>query len=144
MFDWGALRYKDFYPNDKNVRIVINFYLAELADPIDAIVDTGAPWSILDPMKFAEIADYAEPLYAPASPLSVRGLTYTGFLYRIPMELKATIGESLQMEALFFVPDVPEGESWFYPNFIGLEGALDWMNFAVIPTKNLFCFSKPY
>jgi hypothetical protein len=59
-FAQGATRYLDYYPNDdKNVRIVVRVYLADETAPIYAIVDCGAPWCVLNPLKFEKVAHRA-------------------------------------------------------------------------------------
>jgi hypothetical protein len=48
---------------------------------------------------------------------------YTGQLYRIPINFDTILGEPFEVEGTFFVPDVPEGELWLFPNFLGLVGS---------------------
>lgn len=126
----------------KNNRIVINVYLADYPEPISAIVDTGAPWCILNPLMFEKVAHYAEPIYLLDVPLNIRGLNYTGWLHQLPMRLEALIGEPLEVVGTVFVPDLATNEEWRYPNFIGLEGFLNRMRFAVDPASNLFFFGE--
>ncbi len=58
-----------------------------------------------------------------------------GALYRVPVKLLADEGEPLQMEATVFLsPD------WQGPNFIGYEGLLQRIRFAVDPQANQFYF----
>lgn len=141
----GLIGYLDHYPNDeKNVRIVLEIYLADQPKPIHTIVDSGAPWCVLDPQEFQKVADWAEPLHPLGGKLNIRGLSYTGWLYRIPLRLEAIVGTPLEIEGTFFVPDVPEGESWFYPNFLGLQGFLNRIRWAVDPDYNLFLFGPLY
>ncbi len=141
-FAQGAMRYFDHYSNEKTVRIVLNVYLADHPEPISAIADTGAPWCVLNPFMFKKVAHLAESMYTLDSPLNIRGLNYTGWLYQLPMRLEALIGESLDIVGTAFVPDLPPGEEWLYPNFIGLDGFLNRIRFAVDPANNLFFFGE--
>ena len=142
IFAQGATRYFDHYPDDKEVRIVLNIYIANYSKPVSAIVDTGTPWCILTPLIFEKIAHCAEPIYALETPLNIRGFRYTGCLYQLPMRLEALIGEPLDIVATVFVPSLSFNEEWHYPNFIGLDGFLNRIRFAVDPANNLFYFGE--
>jgi hypothetical protein len=112
-FTQGVMRYRDFYGADyHNTRIVIDAALPN-AEVVSMIVDTGAPWCILDP-EDAEAAQLGEPL--GIEQLYVRGSLYIGFLYRIPITLKAIEGEDLTVDVTFFVPQLRESEEWLHPN----------------------------
>lgn len=139
IFAKGAAEYLDYYPGSETAeinRIVLNICLANRTEPIPVIVDTGAPWCILNPLEFEEIADHADLIQTAGKPLNIRGTAYTGCLYRLFIWLPAVLGESLEVDATVFVPD----EEWFYPNFIGLDGFLNRIRFAVDPKTNLFFF----
>jgi hypothetical protein len=140
-FAQGGTRYLDHYPkDDQNVRIVVTVYLADQAIPIYAIVDCGAPWCVLDPLEFEKVAHRADPVGPLEGKLNIRGLSYTGQLYRIPINFDTILGEAFEVEGTFFVPDVPEGELWRFPNFLGSVGLLNRIRWAVDPDNNLFFF----
>ncbi|MEM7535425.1 MAG: hypothetical protein AAF639_24830 [Chloroflexota bacterium] len=141
-FARGAIEYLDHYKDDTTARIVINVYLADYHTATPFIVDTGAPWCILDPMVFAKVAHYAEPLDMQVLPMSIRGITYQGSLYRLPMRFDALIGESQDIAATVFVPDLHPDDQWRFPNFIGLDGFRNRIRFAVDPASNLFYFGE--
>ena len=138
-FAQGACEYFDHYKDELTARIVINIYLAEREKAISAIVDTGAPWCITNPLEIRGIASQVDRLY-PSAPLSIRGMTYPGWLYRVPIMIPAMEGESLNVDATAFVPDLRPDETWPHPNFIGLEGFLNRIYFAINPIQNLFYF----
>lgn len=138
-FACGVVRYLDRYGDETEPRLVIpvRYNNRELSF---AIVDTGAPWCIISP----EIADNLEidrtVGYRPSRPLSVRGFRYEGWLCRVPIRFEPSQGQSLDVETTAFIPSLPPGESWPLPNFIGLDGILFRIRFALDPAENLFYF----
>jgi hypothetical protein len=140
IFACGAIKYLDHYADNSDVRIVIPIYFGNQSLPIPAVVDTGAPWCVLDPILIEKLGSDVEQLQPVHSPLNIRGIAYFGWLYRVPMSLEASLGAGLEIEATAFVPDLLAGETWSFPNFIGLEGFLNRIRFAVDPATNLFFF----
>ncbi len=62
---------------------------------------------------------------------------FQGALYRLPVRIHADEGESLEVEATVFLsPD------WPGPNFVGYQGLLQRIRFAVDPETNLFYFGQ--
>jgi hypothetical protein len=60
-----------------------------------------------------------------------------GALYRETIRISADEGQPLDVEATIFVsPD------WRGPNFIGYQGLLQRIRFAVDPETNLFYFGR--
>lgn len=101
-----------------------------------AIVDTGSPYCILnkEQIKTAD-PDYIE-LATERFKYEIRGDKLEGVLIRYPIRFIAETGDDLIIEGSVFVPDdeVP------IPNFIGLEGCLSRMKFAVDSQSNTFFF----
>lgn len=99
-----------------------------------AVVDTAAPWCIFKPI----LGDFIRARQSPADEnigLSTRlGVIY-GDLYRWPITLPAEEGENLEVEATIFLS--PE---WRGENFVGYQGLLQRIRFAVDPGANLFYF----
>ncbi|MEM7530653.1 MAG: hypothetical protein AAF639_00635 [Chloroflexota bacterium] len=139
LFLQGVTTYHDHYRNDSLTRVVLEVYIADSSEELSVIVDTGAPWCIINPLEIKEIASQVTRLYRPA-PLSIRGMIYPGWLYRVPIMIPAMEGEPLIVDATVFVPDLRLDEIWPHPNFIGLEGFLNRIYFAIDPTQNLFYF----
>lgn len=70
----------------------------------------------------------------------MRGISYRGSLVRATLALQASAGADLAIEATLFVPVLDPGEVWPWPNFLGLDGFLNRIRFAVDPTENVFYF----
>ena len=139
-FAVGSTHYADRYPGDEhNARIVVT-----VASPqgraIEMIVDTGAPWCILDP-ELAEAWNLLSRTgHITLDWLNVRGERFAGRLVRANLTLQADAGEDLMVEATIFVPILRSGQIWPYPNFLGLDGFLSRIRFAVDPIENAFYF----
>src|SRR5215475_412564 len=117
-------RYNDYYPRqEQSTRIVLTINVAGLLT-LPAIVDTGAPWCILDPETLSLIETGIEGTYVPSGRLLIRGVLYEGRLVRIPIGIMTTQGDSSEVDATVFVPTLASGDTWSHPNFIGLEGLL--------------------
>jgi hypothetical protein len=100
------------------------------------MVDTAAPWCIFEPKIGKLIRESFDRVSADVS-LSTRLGTFIGSLYRGPLWVPALEGESLDVEATVFVsPD------WQGPSFIGYQGLLERIRFAVDPETNLFYFGR--
>jgi hypothetical protein len=101
-----------------------------------AMVDTAAPWCIFEPRISRLIREsfyrVSEDIF-----LSTRLGTFRGNLYRGSLFVPALEGHPLDVEATVFVsPD------WPGPSFIGYQGLLQRIRFAVDPETNLFYFGS--
>lgn len=136
----GAMRYYDHYPEDApNVRMVLPVILGQ-KEPVEMIVDTGAQWCIIDPALVEILGlDYGEN-HTPAAKLIIREETFDGKLMRANIKIPAEKGDDLTVEATFFVPILQYGQTWNKPNFLGLDGFLNRIRFAVDPGENVFYF----
>ena len=102
-----------------------------------AMLDTAAPWCILQPSFGDAIRRHVEELPEDRR-LSTRLGSFVGRLYRGPVTLVADAGEELEVEVTFFLsPDWPGG------NFIGYLGFLDRIRFASDGQANLVYFGQP-
>ncbi len=139
-FATGVVTYADHFGGDQaqNTRIVL---LAEFGQGVlaSAIVDTGALWCILNP-QIAETIAPPTMEWVGDERLVIRGLLYRGRLFRMPVRLLADEGEDLTIEATVFVPTLRPDERWPHPNFLGLDGFLNRLRFAVDPAENAFYF----
>lgn len=101
------------------------------------MVDTAAPWCIFEPT----LSDFIRESFDQVSEevrLSTRLGPFVGSLYRGPLFVPALEGEPLDVEVTVFVSsDWPPGE-----NFLGYEGLLQRIRFAVDPEENLFYFGR--
>jgi hypothetical protein len=104
--------------------------------PLLAVVDTAAPWCIFEPEVGVILKRTLTPIQGRVALSTRLGLLY-GALYRVPISFSADEGESLDLEATVFLsPD------WQGPNFIGYQGLLQRIRFAVDPETNLFYFGQ--
>lgn len=101
-----------------------------------AMVDTAAPWCIFEPRVGEFIRESFDEVSGSVS-LSTRLGTFGGRLYRGPLVVPVLEGEPLDVEATVFLS--PE---WRGPNFIGYQGLLQRIRFAVDPETNLFYFGR--
>lgn len=135
----GATHYLDLYPGHSDARIVLLVSLAGRLT-IEAVVDTGAPWCILDPNLAELIHDQIAGEEATFTALAIRGVVYTGRLIRMRVGVQVDVGESPEIEATIFVPALDSDEPWTLPNFLGLSGFLERIRFAVDPAERMFYF----
>jgi hypothetical protein len=117
-------------------RIFLEVQPGWLEGTVLAMVDTAAPWCIFEPIIGKLIRERFDRVSADVS-LSTRLGPFIGSLYRGPLLVPALEGESLGIEATVFVsPD------WYGPSFIGYQGLLERIRFAVDPETNLFYFGR--
>lgn len=142
-FATGSTKYADYYPgSEQQNRIVLSVAPAEKKGiAANMILDTGSPWCIADPVLLRKwgILDF-DIEYVPTARLHIRDENRVGHLIRATIMLQATFGDDLIVDTTFFVPILGDGESWNYPNFLGLSGFLDRIRFAVDPSENVFYF----
>lgn len=96
-------------------------------------VDTGAAWSVITP----DMADVLRLFDGdgPAAQISTRHGIVSGKLERVTVTFLASSGESLDIEATVFV-----SREWPAGTFIGWNGLLERVRFAVDPRENYFYF----
>jgi hypothetical protein len=135
VFASSRITYLDTYTPCTDNRICVGVKFDNLPKTL-AIVDTGAPWCVLN-QEQAQVLDpgYKSRALQPKS-LTIRGSKLDGVLIRIPITLCAEIGQDVTIEGTVFVPD----EELDIPNFIGLDGLLCRINFAIDPQNNDFYF----
>ncbi len=140
-FAVGGTHYQDFYPGSEMwARVVVRINIEHCQEAY-AIVDTGAQWSVFDPVLVQAFGiDLNSEHESRKICLMVRGTLYEGRQIRVDVTLKADYGEDLTVDATVFVPTLDPDDVWPWPNFLGLEGLLDRMRFAVDPTENAFYF----
>jgi hypothetical protein len=136
-FATGIARFRDsIIPRQANARIYLQVTPADLPAPVYAMVDTAAPWCIFEPTIGAEIIERLEVL-EEAVFLQSRLGTFQGTLCRGTVTIVAQEGKPLDVDAaIFHCPD------WRGGNFLGYEGFLDRIRFAVDPHRNRFYFAS--
>lgn len=131
----GSRRFQDhFSPADRgNAKIYLPVVAESLNFEILALVDTGADWSVLA----AEVAGVLGLFNRDGESLtlSTRLGNYSGTLERLRILIRADLGDSLEVDATFFV-----SEEWPAGTFLGYNGFLQHLLFAVDATENRLYF----
>lgn len=104
-----------------------------------AVVDTGGFYFVFHP-KLAEELKGSLTDRLGVGALEIRGTKYSGHLYRLTVELLAGKGEGLLVDATVFLPKLRSNQEWNLPSFMGFQGMLDRIRFAVDPEQTLFSF----
>lgn len=136
-FTVGRSRFDDTaaWSLDRTAKIYVKITPQDLDDLVLlAMLDTGAPWSLLD----SDVAAALNLLDGEGEPTTVRTWrgTVTGRLERIRLRLHADEGSSLDFEATFLVAPDWQG------NFLGYGGLLQHIRFAIDATNNHFYFGR--
>jgi hypothetical protein len=137
---YGVTYYRDRYASDaaQSARIVIDIQIGGYQ--VSTIVDTGAPWCVLDPeIARPLIADSRAEFLHPLRYL-IRGHFYDGALFRVELAIEDEQGNDLSVDATVFVPTLELDEEWHHPNFIGLDRCLNRIWFTVDPVESVFYF----
>jgi hypothetical protein len=138
-FTTGACPYWDQPPSGHTAtpRITIVVKIEDFGT--QAVVDTGGVYLVCDP-EISDLLDLNSSTSLGVSTLLIRGYEYVGDLHRLIITLVAEEGESLELEVTAFVPQLDSGEEWQKPSFLGLQGCLEFLRFAIDPGNNVFYF----
>ena len=101
-----------------------------------AILDTGSPWCILNEEQAKELNPNYKDAAIETKCLNIRGEKTEGVLIRLPVTICAEQGVDIVIEGTVFVPQNERD----LPNFIGLDGFLNRIKFAINPQSNVFYF----
>jgi hypothetical protein len=105
-----------------------------------AVLDTGAPYPILDP-AIAKAIGFTPELTLDRISMGIRGMILEGSLIRLNITLEAEQGQNLTVDATTFIPD--SELAWgHFPCFIGLSGFLERIRFAIDPNTDTFYFGS--
>ncbi len=103
-----------------------------------AILDTAAPWCILSEEQAKVLnPNYRNEAMEPKC-LNIRGEKTEGVLLRLPITICADKGKDITIDGTVFVPQNERD----IPNFIGLDGFLSRVKFAIDPQINEFYFGS--
>lgn len=120
-----------------NNRLILRVEINSL--PLLAIVDTGAPYVIVQP-NFARLLQLDPTEALEETQLMIRGISHKGQIHRASLDLPASEGESMSLEVTMFIPETDE-ESWGnLPSFLGMMGFLERIRFAIDPDEDSFYF----
>jgi hypothetical protein len=117
-------------------RIFVRVIPESQSNYVLAVVDTAAPWCIFRPVVASSWMRNLDPIPGRVV-LSTRLGQFHGSLFRGLITILASSGDSLDVEATAFLS--PE---WRGPNFLGYQGFLQRIRFAVDPENNLFYFGR--
>ena len=124
-------------PGDRLNRLVVYVRIGHAQSP--AVVDTGGAFLVIDPQLATIVGvDPAEAITRER--ISIRGFVQRGTTHRLQVTLLATAGMSLTFEATAFVPELEHGETWPLPSYLGWQGCLDRIRFAVDPADEVVYF----
>ena len=136
-FTSGRSRFLDQHPRflEPTAKVFVTVTFPGIQDSVLAQVDTGAAYSTLE----AEVAEALSlfDLKGQTTRLSTRLGTFSGQLIRLPLSLIADEGDSLDLEATFFV-----SRDWRGPTLLGYVGLLDKLRIALDSPVNLFYFGE--
>ena len=140
-FTTGVCSYRDWLSQEQigTPRIVINIWIEE--SQTQAVVDTGGVYLVCDP-GISHLLNLNSSTGLGTTTLKIRGSNYRGSLQRITIKMLAEEGESLDLEVTAFIPRLAHGEEWQLPSFLGLQGCIEFLRFAVDPVANTFHFGS--
>jgi hypothetical protein len=125
------------FTGDRLNRLLVHVAVGQ--ERTTAVLDTGGAFLVLDPAFATTVGiDRADALAHDR--IHIRGFVHHGTIHRMPLTLLATTGESLTFEATAFVPELEHGETWPLPSYLGWQGCLDRIRFAVDPADEVVYF----
>lgn len=138
-FATGACSYWDQPISDsiETPRIVVGVRIG--GSQTHAAVDTGGVYFVCDP-GISELLDLHPSASLGVDALLIRGYRYEGHLQRLIITMLAEEGESLPLEVTAFIPHLAPEQEWRFPSFLGLQGCLEFLRFAIDPGANAFFF----
>jgi len=144
-FAVGSTIYEDHYPGygSQNHIVITLTPSQDESLSIRAIVDTGAKWCIIDPVIAEDWEKHFFNIYDPHEIVKIRGNEFKGIIAHANIALNAaSSGNDLVLTARFFIPHLESHQIYAMPNFIGLDGMLNYMRFAIDPSENVIYFGK--
>jgi len=124
-----------FEPGRPVLLVGVPCRLGDLIDQDIALLDTAAEWCVMTPTVAADLGIATSPR-SPRIRLASRFGTFSGTLERVSVQFTAEDGQSVAVEATWFVaPD------WSGPLVIGWRGCLERMRFAIDPTEEAIYFA---
>lgn len=104
-----------------------------------AVVDTAAPYLVCS-LALGEQLDLSKAAHLGSAEIRTYRGIIRGALYRLSVKLIATEGSSAQFEATAVVPE-PDQDHWRdAPTFLGFQGCLERVRFAIDPSEDRFYF----
>jgi hypothetical protein len=138
-FATGACPYWDQPPSEHTATPRITVVVKIDGFETQAVVDTGGVYFVCDP-QIPNTLNLNPSAGLEVPPLRIGIDKYRGNLHRLAITLVAEKGESLELEVAAFIPRLDPGQEWQKPSFLGLQGCLEFLRFAVDPGTNAFYF----
>jgi hypothetical protein len=130
----GALQYEASYPvGPHELLVAVPGYIGTPESLAYTLLDTAAEWCVLSAW-LARALDL--PPEGCTTRLETRFGLFEGWLARLPLRLRANVGEDLTVEATWLV--VPE---WPGPTVLGWRGCLERFRWAIDPDDEAFYFA---
>jgi hypothetical protein len=104
-----------------------------------AALDTGGIYFICDPELIGGISTRLTDHLGEVT-MRIRGVKFQGELYLLSLEIPAEQGEGINLQVTAFIPKLEPGQVWDLPSFIGYQGALDRLRFAIDPSLDKLYF----
>jgi predicted aspartyl protease len=112
--------------------VAVSCLVGDLPNPVDALLDTGAEWSVLPP-ALAEAAQYEA--VGEVIQYGTRHGRLSGELVRTRLTFSPDEGETVAIDATWFLP-----EEWTAGVVIGWRGCLERLKFGLDPSDESFYF----
>jgi len=134
-FASGATKYSFEPPADPKLGVQVE------VDGIQtlAVVDTAAPYLICS-LWLASQLDFSRMDRIRSQHIDTRFGRLRGSLYRLSIKLLASEGSGIEIQATAVVPDADEQNWRDAPTFLGFQGCLERLRFAVDPFEEKFYF----
>jgi hypothetical protein len=134
-FTTGSVRFDDssHVSSEPTAKVYVPFRLASLEGTFQAMLDTGAAWSMLEREVAADAGLFEQE--GEELMISTRLGPIRGKLVRAELILSADQGDSLSMGGTVFI-----SESWEAGSFLGYNGLLERLRIALAPEENRFFF----
>lgn len=108
----------------------------------EAALDTGGVYFICNPSIANHLGlDVRDALEEKI--VNIRGSSVVGNLHRVNITFFADEGQGVEVDVTAFIPNDTREERWAeLPCFLGWQGCLERLRFAVDPTKEQFYFGS--
>ncbi len=126
-----------FEPGQAVILVAVLCRAGDLIDQDVALLDTAAEWCVMTPGVAADLG-ISDSKHSPRIRLASRFGTFAGSHERISVEFTAEEGQSVSVDATWFVCN-----EWPGPLVIGWRGCLERMRFALDPGTESLYFAPP-
>jgi len=106
--------------------------------PASAVLDTGAPYLVVETELAHYLGLFEFPVEESVNLRTWRG-SMEGLKIRARIEFTSTQGNSLLFEPTVFI-----SEDWCGPTTVGYSSCLEFVNFGIDTTNQVFHFGKSY